>query len=64
MINKAKGELESKLRHNDTRRGEGRVRIDAMRKEKCVRMALNAIVIYSGDEYDSVRKQIPSKPVM
>ena len=34
-----------------------------MRKEELVRMAHNSIIIYSDEEYDSVRREIPSKPV-
>ena len=39
MINEAKEELESTLRHNDEIVQEERVRMDAMRKEERVRMS-------------------------
>ena len=63
MINEAKEELENTLRHNDSISEEERVRIDAMRKEERVRMAQNTIIIWSGEKSDSVRRQIPSKPL-
>ena len=49
MINKAKENLESTLRHNDEIREEERVRMDAMREEERVRMAHNDIIILSDD---------------
>ena len=45
MINKAKEELESTLRHNDEIREEEHFRVDAMREEERVRMAQNNIII-------------------
>ena len=69
--------MENTLRHNDTIREEERVRTDAMREEERVCMAQNTIVIYyesssshdslerlSVESYGSVRKKIPTKPVM
>ena len=63
MINEAKEELESKLRHNDEIMEKERVSMDEIREEELIRMAYNAIIILSDDESDSVRRQIPPKPV-
>ena len=63
MIKEAKEHLVSTLRHNDKMREEECVRINAMREEERVHMAHNAIIILSDKEYDSGRRQIPSKPV-
>ena len=63
MINKAKEEWESTLRHNDKIREEIRVSMDAMMEEERVCMAQNAIIISSDDKYDSVRREITSKIV-
>ena len=62
MINKAKENPESTLRHNDEIREEERVRMDTIREEERVRMAQNAIIILSDDKSDSGRKEIPFKP--
>ena len=64
MINKAKGELEITLRHNDEIREEERVRMVTTREEERVRMAHNFIIILSKNESDSRRIEIPSKPVI
>ena len=52
MIIEAKENLEITLRHNDEIREEERVCMDAMREEERVRMAQNAIIIFSDDESD------------
>ena len=64
MINDAKGELESTLRHNDEIREEKHVRMDPMRKEERVQMAHNAIIFSSDDESDPGRREITTKPIM
>ena len=63
MINEVKEELESTLRHNDEIREEKCACMDEMREEEFVCMAQNAIINLSDDEYDSGRREIPSKPV-
>ena len=47
MINKAKEELEKKLRNNDAIREEERVRMNETREEERVHMAQNTITISS-----------------
>ena len=47
MINEAKENLESTLRHNDEIREEERVRMDAMKEEERVHMTQNTIVLTS-----------------
>ena len=59
IILKAKENLKSTLRHNYEIREEERVCMDTIREEERVRMAHNAIVILSDDEYDSGRREIP-----
>ena len=63
IINEAKEELESTLRHNDEIKEEERVRMDAIREEERVRMAQNTIIISSDDKSDSKRREIPYIPV-
>ena len=63
MINKAKEELESTLRHNDEIKEEKHVSMDEMMEEERVHMAHNAIIFSSDDKSDSGRRQIPYKPV-
>ena len=55
--------MESTLRHNDEIREEERVRMIAIREEERVRMVQNDIIILLDEEYDSGRRQIPSKPM-
>ena len=52
MINDAKEELESTLRHNDAIREEERVHMDKIREEERVHMAQNAIKILSDEKSD------------
>ena len=63
MINEAKEELKNTLLHNDSIREEERVRMDVMREEERVCTAQNAIIIFSHDESDSGRRQIPPSSV-
>ena len=76
MINEAKEELEDTFLHNDAMREEERVRMDTTRKEECVRIEHNTIIMlsessssydsletFSDDSSDSERRQIPTKPV-
>ena len=63
MINEAKEELKNTLLHIYSIREEERVRMDVMREEERFCMAHNAIIIFSHDESDSGRRQIPPKPV-
>ena len=46
MINEAKEELESTLRHNDEKREEELVCMDETREEVRLRMAQNAIIFF------------------
>ena len=63
MINEAKEESESTLRHNIEIMEKEHVRMDAMREQERVHMAQNAVIIASDDESDPVRREILSKPV-
>ena len=53
MINEAKEELESTLRHNDE-----------IREEERVRMEQNVIIIFSDEESDSRRRKIQTSNVV
>ena len=55
--------MESTLLHNDEIREEERVRMNASREEERVCMTHNSIIILSGNEYDSGRREITFRPV-
>ena len=64
MINKAKENLESIFHRNDKIREEECVCMHENREKERFRMYQNDIIIASDDEYNLVRREVPSKPVM